>query len=150
MRKVVLASVRGSWYTHEVARTEKVPEEYWAREGAYCDRTEEACLVNPELKVLLDELRRQLAQVYGERLVQLVLFGSNARGDAATDSDIDVLVVLKGPVDCGDEIERTGPLLADLSLRHGRVVSCLFMDEERFCQRNGPLLRNVRREGIAL
>jgi len=31
-------------------------------------------------------------------LHDLVLFGSRARGDASADSDVDVLVVLNGPV----------------------------------------------------
>ncbi|MBL0062906.1 MAG: nucleotidyltransferase domain-containing protein [bacterium] len=54
--------------------------------------------MNPKLKPILDELREALAAHYGERLSKLVLFGSQARGDAEEDSDIDVLVVLKGEV----------------------------------------------------
>jgi hypothetical protein len=48
----------------------------------------------------------------------------------------------------GEEIVRTGEIVADLSLRFDKVLSCLFMDEERFTHRNGPLLRNVRKEGV--
>ncbi len=36
-----------------------------------------------------------------------MLFGSQARGDKMPGSDIDVLVVLKGPVRPGEEIRRT-------------------------------------------
>jgi predicted nucleotidyltransferase len=52
--------------------------------------------MNPKIKPILDELREALAAHYGERLAKLVLFGSQARGDAEADSDIDVLVVLRG------------------------------------------------------
>jgi len=44
---------------------------------------------------VLDELKERLSAAYGERLHAVVLFGSEARGDARPDSDIDVLVVLE-------------------------------------------------------
>ena len=53
-------------------------------------------------------------------------------------SDIDVLVVLKGPVSPGEEIERSGDLIADLSLANNVVISCVFMDEDRFLPAEGP------------
>jgi predicted nucleotidyltransferase len=103
-----------------------------------------------QLKTILTELRNRFEDLYGERLVRMVLFGSQARGDAEPGSDIDVLVVLKGPVSPCDEIARTSESTADLSLQFNEVISCVFMDEERFLHRNGPLLRNIRREGVTI
>ena len=54
---------------------------------------------------VLDELKERLSAAYGERLHAVVLFGSEARGDARPDSDIDVLVVLETLT--GDYGERT-------------------------------------------
>jgi hypothetical protein len=65
------------------------------------------------------------------------------------DSDIDVLVVLKGNVNPGEEIKRTSLMVAELSLEYNQVISRLFMDESRFNSYNSPLLQNIRREGIA-
>lgn len=48
---------------------------------------------------LQDDLRRYVAALerrYGENLVSVVLFGSRARGDAKPESDIDVLIVVRG------------------------------------------------------
>jgi uncharacterized protein len=100
------------------------------------------------LDSVLAALREGMEQVYGERLVRMVLYGSRARGDAESGSDIDVLIVLAGTVDPGEEISRTGGLIADLLLQFGEVISCVFMDEDRFMRREGPFLRNVRKEGI--
>jgi predicted nucleotidyltransferase len=96
------------------------------------------------------KLRDTLQSIYGPRLSHMILYGSHARGEAARDSDIDVLVVLKGPVQAGAEIARTSDAVAALSLHTDNVISCLFIDEERYLHRAGPLLRNIRREGVAL
>jgi len=103
-----------------------------------------------QLKNILAELRQRFEELYGDRLAEMILFGSRARHDAEPGSDIDVLVVLKGRVDATEEIERTLDVVADMSLTNNTVVSCVFMDEERFTRRAGPLLRNVRREGIPI
>lgn len=42
----------------------------------------------------LARLRERLAVRFRERLREVVLFGSQARGDATEDSDVDVLVVI--------------------------------------------------------
>ena len=100
------------------------------------------------LQSLIAELRRRFEALYGPRLVRLVLFGSQARGDAEPGSDIDVLVVLDGPVRPGEEIRRTLNPAAELSLEYNVVFSCAFVSRERFENELSPLLINVRREGV--
>ena len=80
--------------------------------------------------------------------MQMLLFGSQSRGDATLGSDIDVLIVLKGPVNSGDEITRTSALTASLSLQYDVVISRVFVSDEQFTDEQSPLLLNVRREGI--
>jgi uncharacterized protein len=89
-----------------------------------------------------------LSALYQDRLSRLILFGSRARGDADPASDVDVLVVLKGSVNPGAEISRSGAEAAALSLKHDVVVSRTFVSEDRFLTDQSPLLRNVRREGV--
>jgi predicted nucleotidyltransferase len=101
------------------------------------------------LRPILAELRARLERVYGQRLLRLVLYGSQARADAEDGSDIDVLVVLDGPVDPSAEIARTGADVAELSLARNVVVACMFVSQEQFDHEQSPLLMNVRREGVA-
>jgi len=106
--------------------------------------------MNEKVGGILARLRHRLETLYADRLVRVMLFGSQARGDAKPDSDIDVLVVLLGPVRPAEEIDRTLEAVSDLSLEFDQAISCFFLDEEYFTRRNGPFLRNVRREGIVV
>lgn len=106
--------------------------------------------MKPKIRVLLAEVRRKLKTIYGPRLVRLVLFGSQSRGDARVGSDIDILVVLRRPVDPGKEIARTGKAVASLSLKYDAVVSCSFVSDERYAEEESPLLINVRDEGLPI
>ncbi len=101
-----------------------------------------------QLRSLLAELRSRFEALYGPRLVRLMLFGSQARGDAEPGSDIDVLVVLEGPVRPGEEIRRSLNDVAELSLENNMVFSCVFVSRDRFESELSPLLINVRREGV--
>ncbi len=76
------------------------------------------------------------------------MFGSQARGDAVPASDLDVLVVLKGDVDPGKEIARTGKLVTALSLQYNTVISCVFISSMCYASEENPFMLNVRYEGI--
>jgi predicted nucleotidyltransferase len=100
------------------------------------------------LKNLISELKREMAGALGPRLEAAYLFGSRARGEAHSDSDIDVLVVVRGSFDYGDLIRRTSTLVSDLSLKYDTVISRAFVSKDRFEREQSPFLLNVRREGV--
>ena len=100
------------------------------------------------LRAILSDLRARLEKLYGERLVKLVLYGSQARGDSEPGSDIDVLVVLRGEVRPCEEIERTLEDVTTVSLEYAATVACVFVSDARYRKEQSPLLMNVRREGV--
>ena len=102
------------------------------------------------IKPLLNKLKRELQELYGDRLVKLILFGSHARGEANPDSDIDLLAVLKSPVSQFQEILNMSELRVKMLLEQDELVSIIPMSEEDFHTRNVALLRNIRKEGIEL
>jgi predicted nucleotidyltransferase len=99
---------------------------------------------------LLAELRERLERAYGERLSTVVHFGSEARGQASPESDIDLLVVLKRLiVDFGEELERSLIAVYPVSLRLGRRISVKVLAQDEYDRGDSPLLREIRRFGVA-
>jgi predicted nucleotidyltransferase len=105
---------------------------------------------HPEILTLLNPLRNYLRKEYQDRLNRVILFGSQARGDATPTSDIDILIVLQDPVDASAELDRTSQFIAQFCLEHSILIARLFMSRSRFESENSPLLRNIRQEGITL
>lgn len=102
------------------------------------------------IREILTEVNSQFRELYGPQLLDLRLFGSQARGDADPDSDIDLLVVLRDNVNQGSEIKRTGGIVAELSLKHDTVISCVFVSQNAYATEANPFFLNIRREAIAV
>src|SRR5437879_5302546 len=95
-----------------------------------------------QLTTMLSELRAELARILGGRFDAAYLFGSRARGEERADSDVDVLVVVRGPFDYGDLIRQTSTLVSELSLKYEAVISRAFVARERFETERSPFLMN--------
>jgi predicted nucleotidyltransferase len=103
-----------------------------------------------QLSSMLAPLREYFQLEYQSRLDRLILFGSQARGEALATSDIDILIVLQDPVNSSTELRRTSHFIAQFCLEHNLLVSRLFLPRSRFETENSPLLRNIRQDGIVL
>ncbi len=103
-----------------------------------------------KIKELLEEFKKEIKKLYGDRLKQIILYGSHARGDFTEESDIDLLIVLKGKVVPGKEIDRMIDIITEINLKYGMLISVYPVSEEDYKKVNSPLLINVRREGISV
>jgi predicted nucleotidyltransferase len=98
----------------------------------------------------LKALERALRELYGERAPIVIVYGSQARREATSASDIDVLLVYPGEIRPGQEIRRLGDILAEINLRYQELVSVLPVSEEDFQQRATPFWVNIRKEGVPI
>jgi uncharacterized protein len=99
------------------------------------------------LEEVLRDLDGGLRDLYGERHRGLVLYGSRARGEADEGSDVDLLLLLEGPVEVGREIRRSSGVVASLALKAGLVLSLIPVSIEEYRASSDPYLINARREG---
>lgn len=102
----------------------------------------------PKVRDVLIELEKGLRELYGERFRGLLLYGSYARGTAWEGSDVDLLLLLEGPVNPVQEILRANELTASLSLESELVLSVLPFSIEDFKRAETMFLRNVRKDAI--
>ena len=105
---------------------------------------------HPQLDEILGKLRLYLEDSYGDRLEQIILYGSQARGDATVDSDIDVLIVLADNCDPRSEIDRTTVFFSDLCMDYGVLVSRVFAHRDWVECKPNPFYLNLRQEGVSV
>ncbi len=100
-------------------------------------------------QAILAELTDGLRARLGDRFAGLWLYGSQARGDAGPESDIDLILLLRGMERPGQEIDRIVDLLAELNLKYQVLISVLPVEESALPKLPGAFWHNVRREGRA-
>jgi predicted nucleotidyltransferase len=100
------------------------------------------------MRAAIKEFKTAIQKLYGQRLKEVVLYGSWARDEATAESDIDLIVVLAGDVVPGQEIDRMIEVITEINLAHNVLISVFPISEEAYATVNSPLLINVRNEGI--
>ena len=103
------------------------------------------------IKRILRELKKGLGSIYGDQLKAVILFGSFARGEGRLpNSDIDVMIVLKGEFDHWEMDKLSSELVANLSLENDVLISTKLASETQYANSKMPLYINVRKEGVAV
>lgn len=96
------------------------------------------------------EIRSRLEAAFQERLHGVVLFGSQARGDSGQDSDLDLMVLLEGPVRLGRDLETIVQALYPLQLQLDAPIHALPVAEASFEAGQYGIYRSAKREGVFL
>lgn len=103
-----------------------------------------------KLETIRKKLRTELVRLLGDALAQVWLYGSQARGDAGPDSDIDVLIVTQDKVNLAEARQKTSEIVAALSLENDVLISRAFVSQSIFQKAQSPFLKNVRGEAVPL
>lgn len=105
----------------------------------------------PQQRKATQEFMRRLQEKYPREILSAILFGSVARGDFTSDSDIDVLLVVEKLLpDLKWEMRRVA---SRVSLEHDVIFNLHFQSRkewERQEVEKRTLWRNVERDGVLL
>jgi len=97
---------------------------------------------------ILNECKTLLECHYGAQFKGLVLYGSTARNQAESESDIDLLVLLDEPFDYFHELRLIIEILYPLQLEIDRLISAKPVSNADFEHGRFQLFRNAKRDGV--
>ena len=95
------------------------------------------------------EIAREFANaINSEKIINIILFGSVARGDDTEESDIDILIISNHREDIDDKISDE---IAWILYDKKELISAHVINEEIFNKtKNFSFLTNVLKEGVSI
>ena len=106
-----------------------------------------------DISPIVNDFLSKIKILLKERLKKVILYGSYARGDYNSSSDIDIMIL----TDLSDvEIEEYRDIISDIAfdieLNTGYVISPIIRNIDVFNIRTGyiPFYNNVKNEGVVL
>jgi len=102
--------------------------------------------INPSVK----KCKEVLKDHYGKKFQGLILYGSTARRQNCSGSDVDLLVLLKKPFSYFKEMRRITDLLYPCQLDSQRLISAKPAASDEFKKGTIQLYRNAKHDGISL
>lgn len=92
-----------------------------------------------------------LESKYGNRLAKVILFGSYARGEQHSDSDVDFMILLTDDtINRYVEIKNVASDVAILELEYQVAISTHFRTQQKFDSTDNMFFNNVKKDGIVL
>lgn len=102
--------------------------------------------LNEISKVMVEAYR----SVYGADIMTIYLYGSYARGDYDSGSDIDLAAIVKGErLTLQDKLKKVWDISSDIGLEQDVVISATVIPYDEFekYKRELPYYRNIESEG---
>lgn len=100
---------------------------------------------------ILKEMVSGIVSICQGRVREIILYGSVARQTDTDESDVDIAVLMYGPLSL-EEDDALSELIADMNLKYDKVFSVIDIDCEHFDKWINvmPFYQNVEKEGISL
>lgn len=105
------------------------------------------------MKNLMEQYVSEIKKIYGSHLQKVILYGSYARGDFKTDSDIDIMILLDiSDVDLKAYSQRLSYMTYDFNLDNDLDIKPIAKSEKHFEKWivSYPFYANIHKEGVVL
>ena len=110
-------------------------------------------MTEAKIRKVVEEFAAATKKIYGSKLISIILYGSCARGDFKTDSDIDLMVLLNVPKEeINAERKRIYDISDKLDLDYDVVLTPVFQSYPLFQKYMSASVfyQNVQREGVRI
>lgn len=106
-----------------------------------------------ELSIILEKMSKTYQKIYAEKLVEIYLYGSYARGDYTSESDIDLVAIVRGSrIDVQQHLDEIWNTSSELGLEYDIVVSPKVIPYDEFIEYKEilPFYKNIAKEGVKI
>jgi len=99
--------------------------------------------------IILQDLKNQLSNYFGNDLINIYLFGSQAKNIETDDSDYDILILMKSKKDWKTK-DKVIDICYDIDLKHDILIDPHILAEEELTSIRGkqPIFINAMLNGI--
>ena len=106
---------------------------------------------HPELMRNLKSMCNNLQDAYGDTLTKVILYGSYARGQETSESDVDIALVLKEPQN-NLQHEKMTDIVVDYELDLGVTLSVITIEQSEYLEWHTilPFYKNIDKEGLTI
>lgn len=101
--------------------------------------------------MIKNELVEGLIDLFNDKLVSIILYGSVARGTNTDESDVDIAIILKDAKSQSVQ-DKLVDFTLNLDLKYDKVFSVIDIDYEEFLKWENvlPFYKNVKKDGVVL
>ncbi len=101
--------------------------------------------------MITNELVEGLINLFNDRLVSIILYGSVARGTNTDESDVDIAIILKDAKSQSVQ-DNLVDFTLNLDLKYDKVFSVIDIDYDEFLKWENvlPFYINVKKDGVVL
>ncbi len=153
--------LREQWFDFHDRRIKRRAIDFLAEEGLVARPAADRALAdfddvpiadngNADPRIIAGAVTDDLRTLYGDRLVDVVLYGSRARSDDQPDSDLDLAVVLAEMRSPWEELRRMDKILWRHSLETGVTVTVTPITLAAWTGARQPLIRTAKADGVRI
>lgn len=110
-------------------------------------------MTEAKIREVVQKFAEEVKKIYGNKLKEIILYGSCARGDFAQDSDIDIMILLDVPQDkINSERRRIYDISDRLDLNYDVVLTPVFQNYQTYKKYMSVSVfyQNVQKEGVKI
>ncbi len=148
--RIVGEKVGNQWL---IPKSASYPVDRRKKDGAYCNWRKSTKLrsEHPKLMKKISAMCRELNQIYGDYMTEVILYGSYARGEESAESDVDIALVLRQS-QTAEQRNKMTDIVVDCELDLGITISVITINRSEYLEwRNSlPFYKNIEKEGITL
>ncbi len=105
------------------------------------------------VKGILNKVGNKMLELFQDKLKDIILYGSYARNENTSESDMDIMILVDEKPELLKEYEDSvEDIMVDLSLEYDIVLSLYTQSIQEYQRQVSilPFLRNIQREGIRI